>query len=110
MNPWRMGLLAAACSALAGATASSWWGSDPDGRAARGALTSEPGAASAEQGARAPKANTDTPPPADEVVHPLAAMDDDEIGELVKSNPERLGSVSLGAPNRGILFNAVEFP
>jgi murein endopeptidase len=110
MNPWLMGLLAAAVSALAGATASSWWSPEADGRAASGALTSEPDAAPAQSGATASSTTTDTRPPADEVVHPLAALDDDEIGALVQRDPAALGSVSLGAPNRGILFNAVEFP
>ena len=109
MNPWLMGLLAAAVSAVAGASASSLWSPDADGRAVSGALTSEPEAAPAESGARAPN-STDTRAPADEVVHPLAALDDDEIGALVQRDPSALGSVSLGAPNRGILFNAVEFP
>jgi penicillin-insensitive murein endopeptidase len=45
-----------------------------------------------------------------DVVHPLAAMDDEEVGALVQKDPTALGSVSLGLPNRGMLINAVEFP
>jgi penicillin-insensitive murein endopeptidase len=51
------------------------------------------------------------PTPVDlDVVHPLAALDDEEIGALVQSDPSALGSISLGLPNRGMLINAVEFP
>jgi penicillin-insensitive murein endopeptidase len=45
-----------------------------------------------------------------DVVHPLAALNDDEVGEMVASNPEQLGSISIGVPNRGLLINSVEFP
>lgn len=109
MNPWLMGLLAAAVSALVGASASSWWGSDAEAVAARGALTSEP-EAPVQPGARASNATSEARAPVEDVVHPLAALDDDEIGALVQRDPSALGSASLGAPNRGILFNAVEFP
>jgi len=49
-------------------------------------------------------------PPQLEVVHPLAALDDQQIGELALRDPTALGSMSVGLPNRGALINAVEFP
>jgi murein endopeptidase len=40
--------------------------------------------------------------------HPLDGLSDAELGQLVKSDPQRLGSISLGAPSAGILLNGVQ--
>jgi penicillin-insensitive murein endopeptidase len=49
-------------------------------------------------------------PPGLDVVHPFAALDDQQISELAQRDPTALGSMSVGLPNRGALINAVEFP
>jgi len=103
-----MGPLAAALLAAAGASATYWWHSGGGSRDARAALSSEP---DSNAGEAKRNVGAQTPPPVDlEVVHPLAAMDDDEIGELVQKDPSALGSMSVGLPNRGMLLNPVEFP
>jgi murein endopeptidase len=108
MNPWLMGLLAAAVSALAGAGATSWWESEPD--------VSEPGLAftreaelpdDAEDASERPWLGRQAPPEID-VVHPLAALDDQEIERLALEDPAALGSMSIGAPNRGALVNGIQ--
>lgn len=42
--------------------------------------------------------------------HPLAGWSAREIADAVRREPERLGSMSVGAPNGGALFNAVQLP
>lgn len=108
MNPWLMGLLAAAFSALAGAGAtSSWWESQPG---------LEPSAPEVSRDAELPDDAEDAgerpwlmskKAPEVSVVHPLAALDDSEIEALVLNDPAALGSLSVGAPNGGALFNGV---
>jgi LysM repeat protein len=49
----------------------------------------------------------ETPVPAP---HPLAGWTAREIADAVQKEPERLGSMSVGAPNGGALFNAVQLP
>lgn len=39
--------------------------------------------------------------------HPLAHLSTRELQELLRMNPERLGSASIGRPNRGRLLNGV---
>jgi penicillin-insensitive murein endopeptidase len=102
-----MGLVAAAVSVVAGVSAATWWHSGDVSRDVSSGLTSEPEwqpTDTVRPGALAP------PPVGKEVVHPLAAFDDEEIGALVQSDPSALGSMSLGLPNRGMLINSVEFP
>lgn len=101
-----MGLLATAVSVLAGVSAATWWRSGVSMGVSAG-LTSEPEwqpTDMSKTGALVPA------PVGQDVVHPLAAMDDEEVGALVQRDPTALGSVSLGLPNRGLLINAVEFP
>lgn len=43
-------------------------------------------------------------------VHPLAALKPAELLHMVRENPGQLGSVSIGRPNRGGLFNGVTMP
>jgi murein endopeptidase len=53
------------------------------------------------------------PPPANvpfDIVHPLAAMSDEEVAALVVKDLPALGSMSIGAPNRGALINGVPLP
>lgn len=111
MNPWLMGLLAAAVSALAGASATSWWESEleqEDEHAMDLSMQADV--------LPAPDAPIDqrwlgrSAPPELNVVHPLAALDDQEVGEIVLHDPTSLGSMSVGAPNRGALVNGVQFP
>jgi murein endopeptidase len=113
MKPWFMGLLAVAVSAAAGASATFWWRSDDVARHVRTQVTSEPERPTREQRARegmqGAAAHARIPVQVD-VVHPLAGLDDDAVGELVANDPEKLGSISIGVPNRGLLINGVEFP
>lgn len=107
MNLWLMGLLAAAFSALAGAGATSWWDSqpavDPDSELS-------PQAELPDDAEDAGDRSWLTMPalPEVKVVHPLAALDDLEIEQIVLHDPGALGSMSVGAPNAGALFNAVQ--
>jgi murein endopeptidase len=111
MNPWLMGLLAAAVSALAGAGATSWWESELEQEDEHAMELS----AQADV-LPAPDAPIDqrwlgrSAPPVIDVVHPLAALDDQEVEELVLQDPTSLGSMSIGAPNRGALVNGIQFP
>lgn len=50
------------------------------------------------------------PPPQIDVVHPLAAFTDEDIGLMVRTDPKSLGSLSVGRASRGALFNGVHFP
>lgn len=104
-----MGLLAAAFSALAGAGATSWWETPP---------ATEPELALA-HGAELPDDAEDagdrswlksSASPEINVVHPLAAFDDQEIEQIVLHDPGALGSMSVGAPNGGGLYNGVQLP
>jgi hypothetical protein len=106
MNPRHMTLLAAAVSVLAGVSAATWWHTGRASGEVSSELTSEP----EWQPTDAVKPGAIVPPVGKEVVHPLAALDDEEIGALVQSDPSALGSMSLGLPNRGMLINSVEFP
>jgi penicillin-insensitive murein endopeptidase len=110
MNLWLMGLLAAAFSAIAGAGATSWWESEP---------AIEQDDIELSRGAELPDDAEDagdrswlTPPvlPEVNVVHPLAALDDQELEQMVLHDPGALGSMSVGAPNAGVLFNGVLMP
>jgi penicillin-insensitive murein endopeptidase len=107
MNSRVLGLLAVAVTAVAGASTTFWTHSDTVPEEVRAALTSEPEHA---QGVAIPQPDVQPARVEQAVVHPLASLTDDQIGELVKSDPSALGSMSLGLPNRGMLFNAVEFP
>lgn len=110
MNLWLMGLLAAAFSALAGAGAT-WWDSEPaadpsadsssdDVEIARDVeLPDDAEDAGERTWLRGPEIN---------VVHPLAALDDEEIEQIVQRDPSALGSLSVGAPNAGALFNGIQ--
>lgn len=42
--------------------------------------------------------------------HPLASWSAAEIQEALTGEPERLGPMSVGAPNGGALFNAIQLP
>lgn len=48
----------------------------------------------------------ETPP----LVHPLRALSKEEIRARLKSDPESLGSISVGLPNGGRLLNGVRLP
>lgn len=109
MNLWLVGLLAA-FSALAGAGATSWWESQP---------AEDPPESELSREAELPDDAEDTGdrswltllrPPEVDVVHPLAALDDEELEQLVLRDPAALGSMSVGAPNRGALFNGMRLP
>jgi murein endopeptidase len=108
MNLWLMGLLAAAFSAIAGAGATSWWDSQP----AAETLDSQSAEELPDDAEEAGDRSWLTPPalPEANVVHPLAALDDQELEALVQSDPVALGSMSVGAPNAGALFNGVVMP
>lgn len=110
MNLWLMGLLAAAFSALAGAGATSWWESQPAADATDDLAMSRDGELpdDAEDAGERPWLNPPTLPV--DVVHPLAALDDHEIEQMVLQDPTLLGSMSVGAPNGGALFNGVQLP
>lgn len=101
-----MGLLAAAFSALAGAGATAWWESEPaadpssDVEIARDVeLPDDAEDAGERPWLRGPEIN---------VVHPLAALDDEAIEQIVQRDPSSLGSLSVGAPNGGALFNGIQ--
>jgi murein endopeptidase len=109
MNLWLMGLLAAAFSALAGA-GTSWWDSQPaddpsDSEMSRDVELPD----DAEDAGERPWLKVPVLPDVN-VVHPLAALDDLEIEQMVLHDPGALGSMSVGAPNRGSLFNGVQLP
>ncbi len=42
--------------------------------------------------------------------HPLAEFDEQGLVELVRNSPEKLGSLSVGEPNQGRLFNGMPMP
>jgi murein endopeptidase len=112
MNLWLMGLLAAAFSALAGAGATSWWESQPaDDTAGDLGEMSQDGELpdDAEDAGDRSWLSLSTLPEVN-VVHPLAALDDQELEELAQRDPTLLGSMSVGAPNGGALFNGVQLP
>lgn len=110
MNLWLMGLLAAAFSALAGAGATTWWESEPAAEQPELALSREAELPDdAEDAGERPWLTGKTAPEID-VVHPLAALDDTEIEQMVQTDPASLGSMSVGAPNGGALFNGVQLP
>jgi len=111
MNSRVLGLLAVAVTAVAGASTTYWTHSGSVSQEVRAELTSEPDRRPGVATPQSPSQNVQPAAPvAQAVVHPLASLTDDQIGELVKSDPNALGSMSLGLPNRGMLFNAVEFP
>jgi len=111
MNLWLMGLLAAAFSALAGAGATSWWESQPAADESDELALSRDGELpdDAEDAGDRSWLTVRTLPDVD-VVHPLAALDDDAIEQMVRQDPASLGSMSVGAPNGGALFNGVQLP
>lgn len=43
-------------------------------------------------------------------VHPLSGLEQGELARMVRDDPSELGSVSIGRPNRGGLFNGVPMP
>ncbi|HEX4337945.1 MAG TPA: penicillin-insensitive murein endopeptidase [Polyangiaceae bacterium] len=51
-----------------------------------------------------PQGNTITPP------HPLADVSDAELERRLVTKPASLGSMSIGKPNAGLLFNAEQMP
>jgi penicillin-insensitive murein endopeptidase len=108
MNLWLMGLLAAAFSAIAGAGATSWWDSQPATEQSEIESVAELPDHAEEAGDRSWLA----PPalPEVDVVHPLAALDDQELEQLALQDPSALGSMSVGAPNGGALYNGVLMP
>src|SRR5688572_6256731 len=112
MNLWLMGLLAAAFSALAGAGATSWWESQPAADAADDLAMSRDGELpdDAEDAGDRSWLNTLPTLPEVDVVHPLAALDDEALEAMVLRDPTSLGSMSVGAPNGGALFNGVQLP
>jgi len=109
MNLWLMGLLAAAFSALAGASATVWWESEPaadtgaDEEIARDVELPDDAEDAGERPWLTGKAGPDI-----DVVHPLAALDDEQLEELVLRDPSALGAMSVGAPNAGALFNGIQ--
>src|SRR6187431_2760313 len=109
MNLWLMGLLAAAFSALAGASATVWWESEPaadtgaDEEIARDVELPDDAEDAGERPWLTGKAGPDI-----DVVHPLAALDDQQLEELVLRDPSALGAMSVGAPNAGALFNGIQ--
>lgn len=108
MNPWLMGILAAAVSAVAGAT--SWL----DLERSSNVVESERGALreAAREATIGPEElwRDRRPPPSLTVLHPLAALDDEAVFDLVSSDLEALGSMSVGSPSGGALVNGVQFP
>ncbi|HWO11081.1 MAG TPA: penicillin-insensitive murein endopeptidase, partial [Polyangiaceae bacterium] len=104
-----MGLLAAAFSALAGASATVWWESEPaadtgaDEEIARDVELPDDAEDAGERPWLTGKAGPDI-----DVVHPLAALDDQQLEELVLRDPSALGAMSVGAPNAGALFNGIQ--
>ena len=113
MNLWLMGLLAAAFSALAGAGATNWWGSEPEADP-RGDVEIARDAQQLSDDVELPDDAEDAGErpwlmgPEIAVVHPLAALDDQEIEQMVERDPSALGSLSVGAPNGGGLFNGIQ--
>lgn len=51
-----------------------------------------------------------TPEGGQELRHPLDAVSDVELLARLKRDPASLGAMSLGLPNKGSLFNAVQMP
>lgn len=49
-------------------------------------------------------------PPGSTVKSPIADLGADEIRRRLKDDPSSLGSLSLGLPNRGALFNGMQMP
>jgi LysM repeat protein/murein endopeptidase len=49
-------------------------------------------------------------PPTGTVKSPLADLPPEEIRRRLKDEPASLGSISIGPPNRGALFNGVQMP
>jgi murein endopeptidase len=45
-----------------------------------------------------------------EFEHPLAKMTTDQLEQALQSDPDSLGSMSVGTPNAGRLFNGVKMP
>src|SRR5690606_15484318 len=111
MNLWLMGLLAAAFSALAGAKASSWWDSQPTREATTDDVEiSRDGELPDDAEDAGDRSWLVQPTLPVDVVHPLAALDDEAIEQMVLTDPASLGSMSVGAPNGGALFNSVRLP
>lgn len=111
MNLWVMGLLAAAFSALAGAGATSWWESQPAADASDELEMSRDGELPDDAEDAGDRSWLTLPAlPEVDVVHPLAALDDQELEAMILRDPTSLGSMSVGAPNGGALFNSVQLP
>jgi len=111
MNLWLIGLLAAAASALAGAGATTLWESEFEQDEHAMELSAEQADAAAMRGSAIEQRWLGrSAPPEKDVLHPLAVLDDQEVEELVFQDPQALGSMSVGSPNRGALVNAVQFP
>lgn len=105
--------MAVAVSAWAGAA--SWFEPETDSRAGEASAYIQDGQQSRANSEAARRKSREAwlgrrPPPQIDVVHPLAAFTDEEIGVMSRSDPESLGSLSVGSPNRGALFNGVHFP
>lgn len=110
MNPWFMGLLAAAVSALAGASATSWWEAELQVPEVGAEVVVEDDALDPEHGELARPWLERRPEPELHVVHPLAAVEDEELERLVAEDALALGSMSVGSPGRGALVNGRLFP
>lgn len=116
MNLWLMAVLAAV-SALAGAGA--WWDSEPsEHELAVGRDVGLPMGSGVSDEAELPDDAEDPgerpwftgkAAPDIAVVHPLASLEDEEIEEIILRDPAALGSMSVGEPNRGALFNGIHF-
>src|SRR4051812_44676874 len=50
------------------------------------------------------------PPNATAPPHPLSLVSDTEIERRLVSRPQMLGSMSIGKPNAGLLFNGIQMP
>ncbi len=48
--------------------------------------------------------------PSDPTIHPLYGLSNQELERRYRTEPKSLGSVSLGTPNAGGLFNGVQMP
>src|SRR5690606_32222453 len=46
----------------------------------------------------------------DEATHPLEGLTEADIRDRLVNSPQSLGSMSVGNPNGGVLFNAVQLP
>ena len=108
MNPWLMGLLAAAVSAVAGATS---WLEPDEPSPAEGALLDDGPVLGEDPPIGSELLWRDRSPPLSlTVLHPLASVDDQTIARLVSTDLESLGSMSVGSPSRGALVNGIRFP